>query len=160
MKTKELGLSLSVTSPATASTVASASPNTFKLGYLSKGNILVVDAILTGATGGALDVYLQRRTGADDWTDWVHFPQVTAAQAATRYTFGCDGSGTTTIQAVGGGTTAAPGVFLAANTYTNVMPGNRTEDGGAEVRFVFVAGASTSAGAPQKVTISPYTEAF
>jgi len=150
MKTKELPLVATYTSPAAAGTVVG--PSLSGLG-LSRADILMVDAVLTGATGGTVDVYLQRATGVNDWTDWAHFPQVAVAAAATRITFAIDGAGTISMQPIGGGTDAAPGVALAVNSYTNVMPGGN-------LRVVTVAGAGTSAGASQKITVTPYTERF
>lgn len=147
-KTKEVTLTVTATSPSSASTAIATS--TFKSAMLTSADRLVVDARLQGATGGVLDVYLQRKLANDTWADWIHFPQLTAAAAATGYTVSIDGGGNS-IVARGQGTDASPGVALAANTAVNVMPGG-------DVRIVFVAGASTSAGASQTVTIIAYTE--
>lgn len=160
MKTREVSAVLSFTSPSAASTVVSA---TVGSGAFTKADILNIDAVLTGAVGGTLDIVLQRQTmvwngsiwtASDDWVEWARLPQVIAAQAKTRYTFGADGSGTLTIQLVGGGTTAAPGApVMTVGTYTNVMPGGA-------IRAVSTAGASTSAGAAQLITITPFNESF
>jgi hypothetical protein len=69
---------------------------------------------------------------------------------AKKYSVAITGTGSTIVE-TGGGNDATPGVALAANAAVNVMPGD-------EVRVVFVAGASTSAGASNSVTITPYTE--
>jgi hypothetical protein len=103
---------------------------------------------LTAGTGGTLDVYLQRKLGSNSWADWIHFPQLTAAQSK-KYSLAITGTGTSIVE-VGQGTDATPSVALAANTAVNVIPGD-------EVRVVFVAGASTSAGASNTITITPYT---
>lgn len=149
MKTKETPQSITATSPAAASTVVHTA--LFKGALLTQAEGLTIDAALAGGTGGTLDVYLQRKLGANEWVDWIHFPQI-AAGATKKYTVSLVGNGDL-ITEVGGGTDAAPGVALAANTAVNVTPGG-------DVRIVFVAGASTSAGASQKITITPYTERF
>lgn len=115
----------------------------------SRADLLVVDASFLGVTGGTLDVYLQRKITTNAWQDWIHFPQVTAG-TSKRFSLVVNGEGGA-IADVGGGSDASPGVALAANTNTNCLPGD-------DVRIVFVAGASTSAGAACTVTITPYTE--
>jgi hypothetical protein len=110
---------------------------------------LVVDATLLGGTGGTLDVYLQRKIAADTWRDWIHFPQVAAA-TAKKYTVTITGDGTSIVE-TGGGSDAAPGVALAANTAVNVIPGG-------DVRVVFVSGGGVSVGASNSITITPYVE--
>lgn len=149
MKTKETPIALSFTSPAAASTVVSAG-GLAGSASLTRADAIVIDAVLVGGTGGTLDVYLQRKTGSDAWMDWVHFPQITAG-TTKRYTITMFGEGAgSSIVEVGGGTTAAPGVALAANTAVNVTPGG-------DVRVVCVAGAGTSAGAAQAITLTPYS---
>lgn len=145
---KEQALTLTATSPAAASTVAGTATAAI---LLRNADRLVIDASLVGATGGTLDVYIQRRVAADTWRDWIHFPQLAAAAAAIRYTATVTGDEATALVVVGQGTDAAPGVALAANTVVNCIPGDA-------IRFVFVAGASTSAGAAQSVLITPYTD--
>jgi hypothetical protein len=147
MRTKEQVLSVTATSPAAASTVV-VSP-VFSGGVIKRADYLIVDALLTGGTGGALDVYLQRKTGTNAWLDWIHFPQV-AAGTSKKYTVVLSQQNTT-IADVGGGTDASPGVSLAANSFVNMIP---TDD----VRIVFVAGGGTSAGASNTVTITPVTQ--
>ncbi len=149
MKSKETPQTIIVTSPAAAGTVIHTV--LFKGAMLTNAEGLVIDAVLAGGTGGVLDIYLQRKTGTDAWLDWVHFPQLAIA-ASKKYTATVTGNGTSLVE-VGGGTDAAPGVALAANTVVDVTPGG-------DVRIVFVAGASTAAGASQKITITPYTERF
>lgn len=146
-RTKEVGQTITATSPAAASTVVHTV--TFGAGWLRTADKLVIDATLLGGTGGTLDIYLQRKIAADTWRDWIHFPQIAAA-TAKKYTVTITGEGATIVE-TGGGSDAAPGVALAANTAVNVIPGD-------VVRIVFVAGASTSAGASNSITITPYTE--
>lgn len=147
MRTKEATQTVTATSPAAAGT--SAAPTAFTGGALVTADALVIDATLTGATGGTLDVYLQRKIAADTWRDWVHFPQV-AAGASKAFSLVVRGNGTT-IADVGGGSDASPTPSMAANAFANVIPGG-------DVRVVFVAGAGTSAGASQTIAITPYTE--
>jgi hypothetical protein len=133
-------IAMTGTSPATAITTVGA-----PLGRLHEFDYLVIDAVLIGGTGGALDVYIQREIGKEDsgiWADWIHFTQLPAATPAT-YTLTSDAA-SSGLLAVGIGTLAAPGVALAAGAMTTGTPGGR-------VRFVFVAGAGTSAGAAQTV---------
>jgi len=150
VRTKETSLSITVESPSGAETAVA--DKSFQGGMLSKADLLVIDAALNGPTGdGAkLDVYLQRKLAADEWVDWIHFPQLSAGDAK-RYTVAIDGAGSS-IVAVGGGSDDTPAPALAAGEAVNVMPGG-------EVRIVFVAGEGTTAGAEQTITITPYTEA-
>jgi hypothetical protein len=125
---------ISQTSPASASTAVS----TASVSGLANFDEVLVEADLVGATGGTLDVYIQRKLSNDLWRDWVHFTQLTAAAPAVKYSVRHGlGSGITTV---GGGTDASPGVALAAAASVGGHPGET-------VRLVFVAGVSTSAGA-------------
>lgn len=148
MNTRELTQTIAVTSPAAASTVVHTA--LFKGDALTKADKIVIDAALLGATGGTLDVYLQRKIASDTWRDFLHFPQLAAGAAAVKYTATINGAGTSLV-AVGGGTDAAPGVALAANTLVNVLPGG-------DIRIVLVAGGGTSAGAAQSITMTSYGE--
>lgn len=120
---------------------------------LDKYEALTIDALLVGATGGTLDVYIQRLidpTGNGAWLDWVHFPQLNAGASAIRYTIGAP-SPTTGIVAVGltqtNGTSGAPA--LAANTFVGCLPGD-------QIRVLAVAGVSTSAGAALTMYVSAF----
>lgn len=127
-------------SPAAASTVAS----TTIIRGLSRYDFFTIDAAITGATGGVLDVYLQREVGgaqSTTWRDWCRFTQA-AAGAAVAYYYASSGV-TTDITAVGNGTTPV----IAANTFLGGHPGDA-------VRALFVAGASTSVGATQTIIIT------
>ncbi len=131
---------ITATSPAAASTVV----HTETFQGLDKYTWFMIDADLQGATGGTLDVYLQRKLATNVWRDWVHFTQLAAGASAVKYCV--TPLSTNAIFIVGGGTDAAPGVALAANTNVGGHPGEI-------VRIVFVAGASTSAGAAQTIRI-------
>lgn len=115
-----------------------------------------VFADLVGATGGALDVYLERKVNDDaltstdaKWTQFAHFTQLAAAAAAIRYAFSFGGNGTMTAPVASGVSdegTPTFGLVLAANTIIPGHPGNC-------VRCVATAGAGTSAGAAISITI-------
>lgn len=140
MAVTELAGNLNSTSPASATTAVGAT-----LAGLDAFETLTIFATLTGATGGTLDVYLQMSPDAGTtWVDYIHYAQILAAAGAasklitvTRLT----NSGTAPI-AVGTGTTPA----LAANTIVGGNWGDR-------LRVLYVAGASTTAGAAQVIQI-------
>lgn len=131
---------ISDTSPAAVGTAVSA----VSVQRLEAFSDIIVVATLIGATGDTLDVYLQRELATNVWADWVHFAQVGAGAGAASYVIHPDR--TNTITATGVGTTAAPGVALAVNTCAGGHPGS-------VVRAVYVAAASTSAGATQTIRI-------
>lgn len=147
MLRREDTLIFTATSPSSASTVAGPS---LKSSLFARASRLLIDATVVGATGGVLDVYLQRKVATDVWRDWVHFTQAGAGAAAAHYQFVITGD-LTTITAGNGGTDSTPAVSLSANSALNILPGE-------ELRWVFVAGASTSAGAVQTVRITPFIE--
>jgi hypothetical protein len=134
------------TSPASASTAASAAV----MAGLAQYEWFSVDADLVGATGGTLDVYLQRLVGdpttSTEWRDWLHFPQLAAAASAIYYS--AQTGTTNTITSVGRNT--AP--VIAVNTFLGGHPGER-------LRVLYVAGASTSAGAAQLVRVTAWRSA-
>lgn len=130
-----VGAPISETSPATASTVAS----TATISGLSRYDWFKVVATLQGATGGTLDVYIQGLLAAT-YYDWGHYTQIAAGGAATiQVVEPQPNNGAVTI---GSGLTPA----LAANTFIGGYPADR-------VRLVYVAGAGTSAGAAQVVSV-------
>lgn len=131
---------VSDTSPASAITAVGDS-----VGSLDEFDWFTIDADLVGATGGTLDIYLQRQVAEDLWRDWLHFPQLADTAAAVKYT--AVTSVTNSVVVVGGGTDATPGVALAANTFIGGHPGNK-------VRAVYVAGAGTSAGAAVTIRVT------
>lgn len=130
---------LSATSPNSPSTAAAATA----LGFQTAKAITVI-ATLQGATGGVLDVYLQTSfDGGTTWHDFAHFPQLAAAAASTTKIWHVARESTqTTLTTVGTGLSPA----LAANTIVGGCWGD-------QLRLVFVAGASTTAGAAQSVKI-------
>lgn len=130
-------LSITGTSPASASTAVVGDA----LSGLGKYRGFRIQASLVGATGGVLDVYLQRKIGPNLWADWCHFAQLAAGGAAVLYSMTCALTDATTITTTtSGGTDATPSLSLAAATFNGGHPGDT-------VRMVCVAGASTSAGA-------------
>lgn len=138
---KSQTVTLAGASPASASTSIVAT----SAGSLLDFDEFAVRADLVGATGGTLDVYLQRRIAAGMWTDWVHFPQLASGAAAVTYEVAI-GPGSNAIEAAGTGNDSTASPALAANKCLGGHPGDA-------VRLVCVAGASTSAGAAQAVSI-------
>jgi hypothetical protein len=120
-----------------------------------------VHALLVGATGGTLDIYLQAsnnwRAGSKDetgdytawspaggnWYDVAHFPQLAAGAVAIRYLLTLS-RGYSNAAAILVANTADGTPALALNTVLVGMWGGA-------LRLVAVAGASTSAGAVQSV---------
>lgn len=143
---------ISGTSPAAAGTAIVGSV----IRNLKAFDWFTIDAALVGATGGTLDVYLQRQVASDAeatggvWADWLHFTQLGAGAAAVKYSLqsGVD----KTITAVAFSTDASPGTpILAAGSFVGGHPGDA-------VRCVCVAGASTSAGAAVAIHICGFDE--
>lgn len=119
------------TSPASASTAAGNTVND-----MGAFDTVKVIAELQGATGGTLDVYLQGSwDGGTTWYDVVHFPQLAAGASAVVYT-----------------TTLAldSNIYTVGKNMTPALAANSVAGGhwGDKVRALYVAGASTSAGAP------------
>lgn len=133
-------LALSDTSPASASTAVGAGVAS---GFQDVTSLSIV-ATLTGATGGVLDVYLQTSfDGGTTWYDYAHWTQISAAAAAVTKVWHMHRSiAVSTIATIGSGSTPA----LAANAINGGAWGNA-------FRLVYVAGASTSAGAVQTVRL-------
>ena len=126
------------TSP--SDTTAVAATPTFR--NLDRFSSFIIDAVLTGATGGTLDIYLQRAVG-DDWVDWYRFAQVAGSAAAIRRTITSDMVTLTAPLTVG----ANASVGIAANTLGARHPGSA-------VRIWQVPGAGTSAGAAQSIKLT------
>jgi hypothetical protein len=144
-------LTISGTSPAAAGTAVIGT-----LWGLEKYDWFTVDALLVGATGGVLDIYLQRQVARDAevsggvWVDWAHYTQLAAGGSAINYSIqtGSDRS----IVTVATGTDASAGTpALAANTFAGGHPGSA-------LRCVAVAGASTSAGAAVKIYVNAFLQ--
>jgi hypothetical protein len=131
---------IAVTSPAAASTVA----QTPIASGLERCNSLTINALIRGATGGTLDVYVQ--TSHDEgatWVDLVHFPKLTAGAAVVRYAAHVSrATSPTNPVVVGSGTSPV----LAANAIAGGSWGD-------SMRVLLVAGVSTSAGAAQSIEI-------
>jgi hypothetical protein len=128
---------ITATSPAEETTAAASTTIT----GLDEYESFTIDAAITGATGGTLDVYVQRKVGAK-WLDWIAFPQSAAAAALAHYSVD-SAAAQSSPTAVGADAVPA----LAADTMTVQHPGR-------EVRVLFSAGADTTAGASQTVWIT------
>jgi hypothetical protein len=138
------------TSPSSPATVASSQPVVGSLStagvaaQLDLWNGLFVEAVLQGATGGTLDVYIQNSPdeGAT-WYDYAHFAQVAAAASSSSSVFSVS-SGAQNLTLVTVGKNLSPA--LPAGTVVGGPWGDR-------FRLVMVAGTGTTAGAPVLVTI-------
>lgn len=105
---------------------------------------LAIVAVLQGATGGTLDVYVQTSPDSGTtWFDYIHFPQLAAAAATIRYAVAVSQSGLLTLSVVGTNLTPA----LPANTVVGGAWGDR-------MRLLLASGAGTTAGAVQKLFVS------
>lgn len=96
------------------------------------------EAVLAGATGGTLDIYVQNSPdmGAT-WYDYIHYAQLASGAPVVRYTASvASGAQNLSLQTVGFNLTPA----LAASTVIGGAWGDR-------FRMVMVAGAGTTAGA-------------
>lgn len=127
---------LTETSPSAAGTTAGTKLAT----SLDDYDCITVYLTLRGATGGTLNVTIQRSPDGTTFYDWFRSSDITAAAAASSMTLCPVLDGTPTV--VGTGTTPA----LAKGT---VAPGLW----GKQMRVVFEAGSGTSAGASQTVLI-------
>ena len=137
---------LSGASPSSATTVAgtvaagtatdSVDPQEWVNGFQS----LRIQANLQGATGGTLNVYVQTSyDGGTTWHDYVSYTQLAAGAAAVTYA---------------SSHTRAKGDALATPT-DGTMTANTARDGewGDRFRLKMTAGAGTSAGTTQSVTL-------
>ena len=113
--------------------VSLVSPNVFA--DISQFESLALSVSLIGATGGALDVYIQSSPDLGvSWEDIAHSPQVAAGGGAVRYRWNTgrwNGSATAVVTG---------DMVLAVNTYLQGEWGDR-------LRVKVLAGAGTSAGA-------------
>jgi hypothetical protein len=137
---RDLRKLLSDTSPAAASTAA----GTSIVAGLAHARALTLVFGTVGATGGVLDVYLQTSyDGGATWYDYAHLTQLTAGNAAATRVWHVDRTtAASTMVTIGSGTSPA----LAANAINGGAWGDA-------MRFLFVAGASTSAGAATTCTV-------
>jgi hypothetical protein len=88
---------------------------------------------------------LQRKLAAGLWADYAHFTQLTAGSTIFKYSLR-SGDIAGDIFTVGGGDDETPGVAIAADSAVSGHPGT-------DLRAVFVAGSSTSAGAVQTIRV-------
>lgn len=153
MKVRTRTQTITVASPDAAGTVI----HTEMFRNFPRADVVQIDAVLSGATGGYLDVVLQRRVAVDSWIDLCRFVRLAAGSAAKRFSFTIDGSGLgpggVRIFEVGGGSDASPDIALTVSNSTNTTPGDA-------LRLILVAGAGTSAGASQSITLTAYEERF
>lgn len=125
---------VSNTSPAAASTVAGTT--TVNISDLAWFQVYLD---VQGATGGALDVYIQSRYGSL-WVDWYHHPQMAAAAGSEKRVIVPES--TSIVSTVGVDLVPA----LASGACVGGKPGDA-------LRLCFVAGAGTSAGAAQVMRV-------
>jgi hypothetical protein len=137
---------LSGTSPAAAGNSVLATQH-----GLARYNALQIDAVLLGATGDVIDLYLQRRVASGVWLDWLHFAQLAAGAGATYSSYAGDNAPNANVTTVGQmSDDLSVGAFaLPAGVFVGGLPGDA-------IRLCAVAGAATSAGAVQKVTITGF----
>lgn len=120
-----------------------------QVGNIESYDDVVVVASLVGATGGTLDIYLQRLVDTNLWVDWIHFPQLAAGAAAVKYSAASMPPAAATAVVVGTSAddvTSGAAPALAANTVVAGHPGSN-------VRVVAVAGAGTTLGAAVDVRL-------
>lgn len=126
-------------------------PNNGLIVGLSQMALVIVDALIQGATGGPLDVYLQSSLDADQagngtWYDVAHYTQLAAAGAQVRW-IATISRGFSRISAAPNAANPASGTpTLAANT---IIP----DALGIALRVALVAGALTTAGATQTIKL-------
>lgn len=147
----------SETSPASPSTVASSQAVTGcesanvpagVAGLFDDYESIMVTAELTGATGGALQVYLQLSPdGGQTWFDAIAWPNITAG-ASTAYYSSPLSQATTTATTIAVGKNLVPA--LTNSSTAGVVNGAF----GDRARLVMKAGSGTSAGAPVVVRMS------
>lgn len=129
-------------SPAAAGTVVGAVQR-----GLGRFTSLRIDAFLIGATGGTLDIYLQRQVAGNAWSDWCHFAQLAAGALAVGYSLKCSMVDSTSIVTSNLATDLIPAVGLSAATFLGGHPGEG-------FRAIYVAGVGTSAGAAVKLLVT------
>lgn len=105
---------------------------------------VIVFVTLQGATDGPLDVFLQSFDGVN-WVDVVHFPQLLAAASVIRFVVALSREPRPDAAPIVVGLDLTPA--LAANV---AVHGTLTD----RLRLTFDAGASTTAGAAQVLTVT------
>jgi hypothetical protein len=134
-------VTITATSPSAASPNA---PSTGIVGGLSGFDALTIIGSLQGGTGGTLDVYLQTSyDGGTTWYDYAHWPQLADSDPLTMREWSVNRSTAVTASTtIGSGLAPALGVdTILGGAWGDMM------------RLLFDAGAGTSAGAAQSVTI-------
>lgn len=111
---------------------------------LGRYHAMQVIATLQGSDG-PLDVYIQTSSHRAAWTDYAHFPKALTAKGASPQTV----TWTVSRGAESGGFTVVGQDLKPMLAEGKVLGG----EWGAHVRVVFVAGAGTTAGAEQKITV-------
>jgi hypothetical protein len=110
-------------------------------------------AILQGATGGTLGVYVQCGMDDGNWFDIVAYPQLTAGNSQVIYKTNISPVALTSSTTPN----AAPTVIgMGLNPALSQASGGSTVQGQGfdRVRLVMVAGSGTTAGAPVKVYVT------
>lgn len=132
---------LSVTADATSPAAAGAATTTPVTGF-SRFKTISFIATIQGATGGILDIIVEHSPDGTNWYEYIHFVTQTAALAAASYTYGPAlndslvqvGKNLTTTYVLGSGSVAGSHWFD-------------------QLRVRYIAGASTSAGAAQLISV-------
>ena len=121
-----------------------AGPNGVATQQLDDYQALSFEAVLMGATGGTLDVYVQNSPDmGSTWYDYIHFAQLASGAATVRYVASvASGAQNLSLQTIGFNLSPA----LAAATAIGGAWGDR-------FRLVMVSGAGTSAGAAVQMRI-------
>lgn len=137
-----------------------AAPGAAIAGYargLESYDEFIIDAVLTEATGGTLDVILERKVTDNIWVEWLRFTQLDAGSAVHRFSTSTRGQAAALaaqLTAVGAGDDTTPAALtIAEGAFIGGHPGN-------ELRACFTAGGSTSAGAAQAIYITARQGAF
>jgi hypothetical protein len=117
---------------------------------LDDGNGLDIVAELIGATGGALDVYLQQGMPDGSWIDVVHFPSLTSGTGAINYKTNIS------ALALNSSTNAyTTPVVVGKGTSPQLVSGAVVQGQGFDrLRLLMVAGSGTSAGAAVKCYVT------
>lgn len=137
---ESVAYSLTATSPAAAGTVAGTA-----ITGLSDAHAIDIVMQLQNATGGTLNVYIQKSADGVLWTDYYSSVQLSSGGTTTS-TVNYVPALTNDTPTVGIGTHAS-GTVLAAGTGA----GGHWLD---QLRVLFVAGSGTSAGAAQTITVN------
>jgi hypothetical protein len=120
-------------------------------GPLDDGAGIDIVAILVGATGGTLNVYMQQGMADGTWYDVVSFPQLTAAESQVTYKTNL--SALALNAGTGGTTTSYATPVLIGSGIAPALIANASVQGQGfdRMRLVMVAGSGTSVGALVKI---------